>query len=217
MRMGKLAVVRGSSGQSLVETVLVTPILLIVVLNAVNFGYLILVALNLAAAPRAGVEYSILGFSTPSPLTQSLPNPGPASCASPGAPGCSSVGNLTYQDMTGALWSPSSATIQVCSEILGLDTASPPHTKCVTCTSGSGTCNCSGTPNKCTAPAGSVAPDPDPEGTAFVLQRVAVTYTFSPLLNVPPFTIPVSWLPGYSSSTGTCCTFTRYAEMRAMN
>ncbi len=210
MRMGKLAVVRGCSGQSLVETLLVTPILLIVVLNAVNFGYLILVALNLAAAPRAGVEYSILGFSTPSPLTQSLALPGPAGTST-------SVGYLTYQDMTGALWSPSSASIQVCSEILGLDTASPPHTKCVTCTSGSGTCNCSGTPNTCTAPAGSVAPDPDPEGTAFVLQRVAVTYTFSPLLNVPPFTIPVSWLPGYSSSTGTCCTFTRYAEMRAMN
>jgi hypothetical protein len=217
MRIRKTAFVRSSSGQNLVEMVLIMPLLLAVVLNAVNLGYLFLVALNLTAAPRTGVEYSILGFSTPSPLTQSLANPGPASCTTPGQPGCSSVGYLTYQDMTGALWSPSSATIEVCSEILGLNTASPPLTKCVTCSSGSGTCNCSGSPNTCTAPAGSVAPDPDPEGTAFVLQRVAVTYTFPPLLDVPPFTIPVRFLPGYSASTGTCCTFKRYAEMRAMN
>src|SRR5712692_2543798 len=109
MRIRKLAFARCTSGQNLVEIILVTPLLLILVLNAVNFGYLYLVALNLTAAPRSGVEYSILGFLTPSPTTSSLPLPGPAGTNS-------SVGFLTYQDMTGALWAPGNASIRICSE-----------------------------------------------------------------------------------------------------
>jgi len=211
LRIGKSELVRGTSGQNLVEIILLMPLLLAVVLNAVNFGYLFLVALNLTAAPRSGVEYSMLGFSTPSPATQTLPNPGPAGTST-------SVGYLTYQDMTGALWSPSTAaTIEICSEKLGMTSASPPTSKCVTCNSGSGTCSCSGSPTTCTGAAGSPLPDPDPEPTHFALQRVAVTYTFPPLIDVPPFTVPVRFLPGYDSNNGTCCTFTRFAEMRAMN
>jgi hypothetical protein len=211
MRIRKTELRCGTSGQNLVEIILLMPLLLAVVLNAVNFGYLFLVALNLTAAPRSGVEYSILGFDTPSPLTQTPANPGPAGTSA-------SVGYLTYQDMTGALWSPSTAaTIQICSENLGQTGASPPTTKCVTCNSGTGTCNCSGSPTSCTGAAGSPLPDPDPEPSSFVLNRVAVTYIFPPLIDVPPFTVPVSLLPGYDSTTGKCCTFTRVAEMRAMN
>ncbi len=211
MRIDKTELMRGTSGQNLVEIILLMPLLLAIVLNAVNFGYLFLVALNLTAAPRSGVEYSMLGFSTPSPKTETLPDPGPA-----GTP--TSIGYLTYQDMTGALWSPSTAaTITICSAILGQTTASPPTSKCVTCTSGSGTCSCSGSPTTCAGAAGSPLPDPDPEPLHFVLNRVAVTYTFPPLIDVPPFTVPVSLLPGYDSTSGKCCTFTRFAEMRAMN
>ncbi len=40
---------RRSQGQSLVETVLLMPLLLLIILNVVNFGYFFVVAVNLAA------------------------------------------------------------------------------------------------------------------------------------------------------------------------
>ena len=52
MRIRKLA--RNNSGQALVETALILPVMLLVLLNAVNFGYFYLVALNLTAAARDG-------------------------------------------------------------------------------------------------------------------------------------------------------------------
>ena len=54
-----------SRGQSLVETALLIPLLLILILNAVNFGYFLLVTLNLTSATRNGIEYAIEGSSTP--------------------------------------------------------------------------------------------------------------------------------------------------------
>src|SRR5438094_8804900 len=56
------------SGQSIIETLLTLPFLLTVLLNAVNFGYFYFVALHLAASPRAAVEYSIIGRSTPAAI-----------------------------------------------------------------------------------------------------------------------------------------------------
>lgn len=64
---------KASRGQSLVETVLMVPLLLILILNAVNFGYFLLVALNLTSATRNGIEYAIEGSSTPA--NSSLPDP----------------------------------------------------------------------------------------------------------------------------------------------
>jgi Flp pilus assembly protein TadG len=198
---------RSNSGQSLIETLLTLPLLLILLFNAVNFGYLLLVALNLTAAPRTGVEYAIQGFETPS--AESLPASGAPSAIT-------SVSYETYQDMTGALNNPTGATVQVCSLAnvnssgAGTNgTGASMRTNCETCSGGT-----------CTAPAavttGSSAPDPDPEAPSFILHRVAVTYTFTPLLNVPPFTIPLSWFPFCSGANGNC-TITRFAEMRAMN
>ena len=43
------------SGEGLIETALIVPFLLTMILNAVNFGYFFLVALNLTAAPRSAV------------------------------------------------------------------------------------------------------------------------------------------------------------------
>ena len=39
MNIRKIAAAGGQSGQSLVETVLMLPLLLLLLLNAVNFGY----------------------------------------------------------------------------------------------------------------------------------------------------------------------------------
>ena len=198
-----------SSGQSLIEIVLMLPLLLLLLLNALNFGYYFLVALNITSAPRSGVEYSIEGAATPSTIT--LPNSGLPTAIT-------SVSYLTYQDMTGALYNPTGASVQVCSETnvssgSGFNgTGSSQKTNCVTCTGS--TCGSVGT--------GSPAPDSDPElnssstSPAFALHRVDVTYTFSPLVPGTPFNIFLLASP-ICNTAGTSCTFTRHAEMRAMN
>lgn len=73
MFLSKHSRAKKSRGQSLVETVLLVPLLLILILNAVNFGYFLLVTLNLTSATRNGIEYAIQGSSTPA--NGSLPQP----------------------------------------------------------------------------------------------------------------------------------------------
>src|SRR5260370_3762983 len=95
MKIRKLA--RNSAGQALVETALILPLLMLIILNVVNFGYFFVVALNLAASPRSGVEYSILGNSTPGTLH--FPAAGPPSTSH-------SVSYLTQQDLHVAIDTP---------------------------------------------------------------------------------------------------------------
>jgi Flp pilus assembly protein TadG len=158
------------SGQSLLETALILPLILLLVLNAINFGYFFIVALHLASAPREGVEYSIQGNLSPS--TPSLPPAGPATTNS-------TVSYLTYQDMaslSGSGASSTTTTVRVCSMSILVG--------------GSGVTN-AGTANQtanCTTfPSGSTAtftgPDSDPESPLFVLQRVDVQYTVTPLIS----------------------------------
>src|SRR6266513_3617663 len=80
------------SGQALIESALLVPFLLTMILNAVNFGYFFLVALNLTSAPRSAAEYSIQGFQTPSPASLAS---GPSS-ANPSSDNAS-VAYLLYQ------------------------------------------------------------------------------------------------------------------------
>ena len=164
-------------GQSLVETALVLPLFLLITFNAVNFGYFFFVAVNLASAPREGVTYSIQGFATPSQLN--LPDPGPSATDT-------SVSWLTYQDMA-ALHLSVNAQVQVCTKKLGL--------------SAPGTANC-------TQYGGGSFPAPaaDPEPAAFVLHRVDVNYTVSPL-------IP-GWMFGLVIPSTS---FHRQVSMRAMD
>ena len=56
------------SGQSLIETALILPLLLLLAFNAINFGYFFFVALNITSAPRSGVQYAILGGASPQQL-----------------------------------------------------------------------------------------------------------------------------------------------------
>ena len=201
----RTSVRRASLGQSMIETVLMLPLLLLLLLNAVNFGFYFFVTLNLTAAPRTSAEYSTMGFDTPSAL--SLPDSGPPS-------GTLTSSYITQQDMTGAVYNPTAASIQICSET-NLDTTtksgvngsgSTQRTNCVTCTG-----------TTCTSPAavttGNLAPHPDPEAPSFILHRVDVTYAFAPLIPGTPFNLAVLAACG----SGYSCTFHRYAEMRAMN
>jgi hypothetical protein len=203
MRMPKF--VRRSSGQALVETVLMMPLILLIVLNVINFGYFFFVAVNLAATPRSGVEYSILGFATPGALT--LPDVGPPS-------DCLTTTNTTVSfvsqcDLTGAINDPTGATIQVCSEKLGFTGSGASRT--TNCKSCSGT-TCGATN------AGSPTPASDPESPTFTLNRVDVDYTFSPIIPGTPFGLALLPISVCSSSGGkVTCTFHRQVSMRVMN
>ena len=193
MKLRKLA--RNSSGQALIETALILPLVMLLVLNIINFGYFFLVALNLTASPRSAVEYAILGFQTPG--SQSLPKDVP-------------VSYLSGQDLYGAISSPSSVSIQVCSSTLGVS-GSPQTANCAPCTLASdmsATCSTGG--------AGSPAPSSDPESPSFVLDRVDVDYSFHPIIPGTPFGLAL--LPFCSSSGGTVtCRFHRQVSMREMN
>lgn len=186
---------RSSSGQSLVETALLLPMLLMLVFNAVNFGYFFLIVLNMAAAPRSGVAYSIQGYSSPS--SSLLPSAGPSTTTA-------TVSYLTYQDMTGAISSPAGTPVQVCSQAIGLNSAGG-TTQVAKCSAFGGTY---------TFPAALS----DPESPSFVLNQVDVAYTFSPLINGTIFNIFVLAAPACSSTSGSVsCTFHRQVLMRAMN
>jgi hypothetical protein len=188
------------AGQSLLETALVMPLMLLIVLNVVNFGYFFVVALNLASAPRSGVEYSILGFSTPGSLA--LPAAGPPSTIT-------SISHLSQQDLTGAINSPNTAALQVCSQMLGFSgSGSTQKTLCTTC-SGS-TCGAVNT--------GSPVPASDPEAPLFVLHRVDTDYTFTPLIPGTPFGLALLPTSACSAAGGSVtCVFHRQVSMRAMN
>lgn len=178
------------SGQALIETALVMPLLIFLVLNVINFGYIFVVSLNLAAAPRSGALYSIMGFSTPGTLT--LPAAGPPATTN-------TISYLTYQDITGALWNPNAATVQVCTKKVGVGAAGTSN--CVTCVGG--TCSAGNT---------LAAPAADPEPTAFYLHDIEIAYSFPPLIPGGPFGL---LLP--SACTPSSCTFYRHIAMRAMD
>ncbi len=186
-------------GQSMIETALLLPILLLLAFNAINFGYFFFVAVNLAGAPRSGVQYSILGFSTPDAL--SIPPAGPSGSACPSALADSSpyVCTLTYHDMAGVLYNYSAATVRVCNSTLG--------------TSGTGTgkvANCA-TYGSGTVPTG---PAPDPEAPLFTLSRVDVVYNLTPI--IPAFELPTPAGP-ISLTLIPGLTMRRQVSMREMN
>lgn len=188
MRVPVFHVRRSCSGQALIESAILIPFLLMLVFNAVNFGFFLVVALNLSAASRSGALYSIQGSATPA--TTSLPN-------------LASVKNLTQQDLNGALASYSAAAVRVCSAADSGTTG--------------GTGGCQIYPSTATFPA-LTATDADPEPTLFVQNRVDIAYTFNPLIPGTPFGITLLASPICTSSGGTIsCTFYRHVSMRAMN
>jgi len=188
--------VRNSSGQALVETALVMPLLLIVVLNAINFAFFFLMALNITAASRTSGIYAIMGNATPA--AKPLPAADPPTTAS-------TVSYLAYQDLTGSVSTPSTSNtgINVCSSTVG--------------TSGTG----SATVTTCTGTTGigggfPTSAEADPEAPSFLLARVDVAYQFTPPIPAGLFTIFLGLAPN-CNATGTSCTFYRHIVMRQMN
>ena len=202
MRIRKNAGTRVQSGQSIVETVLMMPILLLLLLNAVNFGYFFFTITNLAAAPRMGVEYSIIGSATPSAIA--LPATGPAT-------NVFSSSFLTYEDMRGALNAPAAnASVQVCSPSAGMVNPGTTTAKaaCVVYP---------GTGVTFTFPAAQVDPELNAGNTtpAFVLHQVDVAYKFTPLIPGRPFNVLLLTFPTCNASG--VCVLHRQSVMRGMN
>jgi len=196
MSLRKRSLAKDSRGQSLVETALLLPLLLTLILNAVNFGYFLLITLNLISATRNGIEYAISGSSTP--VNQPLPQPGALTGTT-----ATTVDSLIAQEL--GAFNTGSLGVQVCSLSVGAGTGAQPTTTCETAGS---------------VPGAVPTPDPDPESPiypGYALNRVDVWYSFKPLLPATPFTLAVLTIPACTSSGGTTtCTFASHAEMRAM-
>jgi hypothetical protein len=169
----------------------VLPLIFLVALNAINFGYYFVVLLHLASAPRESVEYSIQGSLGPASLP--MPKAGPAATNT-------TVSYLAYKDMAN-LKGTANAVIQVCSTVNGFNNP------------GLVTQNA-----KCTAyPAPPTPAFPaaasDPESPTFVLHRVDVQYTIKPLISAMSLTIGGQT---YGLFTPSSFTFHRQVSMRAI-
>jgi len=202
MRTRRFMPGRDASGQALVETVLLMPLLLGVLLNAINFAFFFLMALNITSSARSSGLYSIMGGATPSAIA--LPLAGPVTSTT-------SVSYVAYQDLTGAVSAPTTSNtgVNVCSPSVGILNAG-------TTTQQS---SCTGLGLSESYPAA----DPDPElnsaGTApaFMLNRVDVAYQFTPPIPPALFNLILLASPACSSSGGAVtCVFYRHTEMRAM-
>ncbi|MGA2632138.1 MAG: TadE/TadG family type IV pilus assembly protein [Terriglobia bacterium] len=196
-RMTISSSLRQTHGQSMIETALLLPILLLIAFNAINFGYFFYVAVNMAAAPRSGVQYAIIGGSTPA--SPQLPPVGPTGGSCPTATSSTAlyVCTLVFQDMSFLSNFATGGGVQVCSSTLGF--------------SGSGSsqkANCSQYGGPAYTPAS------DPEAPNFVLGRVDVTYVLTPIL--PAFQLPT---PGGPISLVLIPNLTmhRQVSMREMN
>ncbi len=187
---------RRESGQALVETALILPVILVLVLNAVNFAFCYLMVLNITAASRSSAIYSVMGGATPS--AKALPILG--STAVP-----LSVSYLAYQDLTGAVSTPSTSNtgVNYCSSKVGVSgTGASTATSCAKYGAGSG------------FPASAAS---DQEAPSFLLGRVDVAYQFSPPIPYTAFNLFVLVTPNCASGSGTVtCTFYRHVVMREM-
>jgi len=194
MTMRRLA--RNNSGQALIETALILPLLLTIVLNAINFAFFFLMALNITASSHSSGIYSIMGGATPA--AQALPQAGPYDTNT-------SVSYLAYQDLTGAVYTPTPTNtgVNVCSSTVGVSgTGSATVTTCTSSGIGGGFPKSS---------------DADPEAPAFLMGRVDVAYKFSPPIPLTPFNALLLLATNCSSSGGTVtCTFYRHVVMREM-
>jgi len=172
----------------MIETALMLPFLMGFTFNVINFGYFFVMAVNMAAAPRTGGLYSIIGPSTPS---------------NPLLPPASAVDTLTRGDLTNAVYSGNTAPVQVCTVPNGTQVVSG---KLVTqCTQYN------------SSPTYSVAADPEQPTFVANQVDVTYTFNpliNRSMFNL--FLLGAA--PYCSSSGGVVsCTFHRKVVMRAMN
>jgi Flp pilus assembly protein TadG len=214
MRTSRIVLIRRQAGQSLVETVMTMPVLLLFLFNALNFGYFFLHAINLQSAPRTAAEYSVMGGATPA--VNLLPPATSNGSCSVSNPNCS-VSALLYQDLAAFTGATTKGAVQVCSQSNGLNSAGT--------TSETTACTRTSTPGGFSWPSPHSDPELSKDGTAraFALNRVDVAYTFTPLIPGAPFNLVVLGFPSCGGGTVSCCNANgtcivhRSSEMRVMN
>jgi Flp pilus assembly protein TadG len=143
----------------LIETAIGIPILLGIAFNIINFGYMWLMVLTLSAAPRQGVQYATQGGSASSTIF---------------APGTTAISNLVYENLTNAINSAttSNVAVQVCTNAKGVNSST-----------GVALCDQFGPAFSFPAPAA------DPEEPVFVLDRVDVEFTVTPIIPGTAFNV----------------------------
>lgn len=146
-------------GQSLLETAVAMPLLLGIAFNLINLGYFWFMVLTLAAAPRQGVQYSTQGG---------------VAATSTASPSATAVSNLVYENMTNAAHgaTTTNTSVRVCTSTVGVDS-----------TTHVALCNSFGPAATFTAIAA------DPEAPVFVLNRVDVRYTVTPIIPGTAFNV----------------------------
>ena len=149
-----------SAGNSLIETAIMLPILCSILFNAINLGYFWFVCLTLAAAPRFGAEYVSQGGIT---LTSAT------------IPSTTAVETLVFDNLTNALKATTSnAAVRVCSSSSAAG---------VNPTSHIAGCDSFGMSYSFSANTA------DPEAPVFVLNRVDVAYTVTPIISGSAFNV----------------------------
>ena len=144
----------GDEGQSLLETAIAVPLMLGLAFNAINLGYIWFLMITLSAAPRQGVQYSAQGGQAAG-LNSS--------------PGTTAVSNLVYDNLTNSIKGATSGNtgVRVCTNAKGV---------AGTGTSQVSQCDSFGPSNSYSAVAA------DPEAPVYVLNRVDVVYTITPII-----------------------------------
>lgn len=152
---------KGEAGQSLIETAIAMPLLLAIAFNVINWGYIWFVALALSAAPRMGAQYATQGG---------------AGGTGTATPGTTLVSNLVYDNLTNAIRgaTTSNAAVQVCTSAKGLSgTGAGTHAQC----------------DQFGPSFAFAAAAPDPEAPVFILHRVDVEYTVTPIIPGGAFSV----------------------------
>ena len=129
------------SGQSLLEFALILPLLLLLIINVINFGSLYYAYITVGDAARAGAEYYITGVAT---------------LGNPNTPTAAQVRTIV-QNAAASLPNAGSLSTAIC-------------------TNNGGTVTCD--------PAGATSPPADPEGGAYLLGSVDVSYTYQPVVSL---------------------------------
>jgi hypothetical protein len=203
--------IRNQSGQAIVETVLTLPMLILLLLNTINFGYLFISVINMTSATRAGTGYAVMGSSNT--VSRSLPAAGDQN-------DIKSVAYLVYQDIRSGMSNPSQlAAVRVCTPANGYQnpTQVPPQ-KIAVCQSygnmppgyspplllGNGEDNdfeCPGTLPNC---------------PVFSLARVDIFYLYRPLIPGLAVNAALTGIQTCQFAADISCTFVRTAKMRVM-
>jgi len=180
---------RDERGQAMIETAVALPVLLALSFNIINFAYFFLITINLAAAPRTGALYSILGPSTPS---------------NPALPTAANVNTLTTGDLTRAIYNGSTAPVQVCTVASG--------------TTGSGTTLKSACNQYNSSPTYTPLEDPEAPSFVLNQVDVTYTFTPLIDRRVFNLIVLAPGLPCSVGGGGAVsCSFRRKIAMRAMN